>query len=135
MNATNEHILHSEGERMDRKEKSVPLIAGGSLIGAVNGLLGGGGGMIAVPVLTRAAKLSPLRAHATAIAVILPASVMSGAVYLLKGLVPLSLFVPVALGVVSGGILGAKLLGVLPERVVETIFTLIMFLAGIRMIF
>ena len=43
-------------------------LAGGALIGAANGLLGGGGGMIAVPVL-RAGGLPARRAHATAIAV------------------------------------------------------------------
>lgn len=110
------------------------LIGGGILIGIANGLFGGGGGMLAVPLL-RANGLSPLKAHATAIAVILPASVVSGAVYLSYGLAPLSVLLPVALGVVAGGFFGAKLLGILPERTVTFLFACVMLAAGVRMLF
>lgn len=120
---------------MKKKRKKFPLLLGGGAIGAANGLLGGGGGMIAVPLLKRTAGLSALRAHATAIAVILPASVLSGAVYLFKGFVPSAVFLPAALGVAAGGFLGAKLLGVLPVRVVEIAFALLMLAAGVRMMF
>ena len=110
------------------------LIGGGALIGIANGLFGGGGGMLAVPLL-RANGLSPVKAHATAIAVILPASAVSGAVYLFYGFAPLSILLPVALGVAVGGFFGAKLLGVLPERTVTFIFAILMLIAGIRMTF
>lgn len=117
----------------DGKAK-IGRIAGGALIGAANGLLGGGGGMLAVPVL-RAGGLPPRKAHATAIAVILPASAVSGAVYLCHGLVPASVLLPVALGVISGGIAGAKLLGKLPVRAVNLLFGILMLAAGIGMLF
>ncbi len=107
--------------------------SGGALIGAVNGLLGGGGGMLAVPLL-KAGGLSPRRAHATAIAVILPASAVSGLVYLFGRLVPFPILVPVALGVAAGGAVGAKLLGVLPVRAVDLLFGALMLLAGWRML-
>lgn len=107
---------------------------GGAFIGAANGLLGGGGGMLAVPLL-RAGGLSPKRAHATAIAVILPASAISGLVYLLGGYVPFAVLVPVALGVAAGGYLGAKLLGILPVRIVGLLFGTVMLVAGWRMLF
>ncbi len=108
-------------------------LAGGALIGAANGLLGGGGGMIAVPVL-RAGGLPARRAHATAIAVMLPASAVSGGIYLLHGLAPWAVLVPVALGVAAGGFFGAKLLGVLSERLTGLVFGLLMLAAGIRML-
>ena len=47
------------------------FLAGGG-VGFVNGLLGGGGGMVAVPALC-GAGLGVASAHATAIAVVLPA--------------------------------------------------------------
>ncbi len=106
--------------------------AGGGAVGAANGLFGGGGGMIAVPLLERAG-LEARRAHATAIAVILPTSLASGAVYAISGLVPVAVLVPVALGVTLGGYLGAKLLPLLPVRVVEILFGLLMLAAGVRM--
>lgn len=108
-------------------------LMGGAAVGAVNGLLGGGGGMLAVPILQRAG-LCERAAHATAIAVIAPASLLSGLVYLFMGLVPLSLLTPVALGVFFGGILGAKLLNTLPLKAISLLFELIMLTAGVRLL-
>lgn len=114
-------------------KRQVTVGLGGALIGAVNGLLGGGGGMLAVPIL-RAGGLSARKAHATAIAVILPACAVSGAVYLFYGFTPPAVLIPVALGVAVGGVLGAKLLFALPARVVGTIFAALMLFAGWRML-
>lgn len=116
------------------KADHVKRIGGGALIGAVNGILGGGGGMLAVPVL-RAGGLGTRKAHATAIGVILPASAVSGAVYLLTGAVPLPVLLPVALGVAAGGYVGAKLLNLLPVRAVSLLFAALMLAAGWRMLF
>lgn len=115
-------------------QKKSGAILGGTLVGAVNGLLGGGGGMLAVPLL-RAGGLPPRRAHATAIAVILPASAISGGIYFYNGFAPLGVLLPVLLGVALGGFLGAKLLKSLPVRAVNLIFAFIMLAAGIRMAF
>lgn len=117
------------------KAKTGIYIAGGAATGAANGLFGGGGGMIAVPFLEGAARLPARRAHATAIAVILPASLVSSIVYLLFGLVPMNIFLPTALGVGAGGFLGAKLLARIPAKAVTVAFALFMFAAGVRMLF
>lgn len=118
----------------NQKNRTAVLLSGGTLVGLANGLFGGGGGMLAVPLL-RASGLSAVKAHATAIAVILPASVVSGIVYLSYGLIPLAVLLPAALGVAAGGFLGAKLLGVLPERIITLIFACLMLAAGARMLF
>ncbi len=115
------------------KARKAAFFAGGCAIGAVNGLLGGGGGMLAVPLLERAG-LSTRRAHATAIAAVLPASLLSAAVYLIGGLVPMAVALPVALGVAAGGFLGARLLPVLPVRAVDALFGALMLAAGVRML-
>lgn len=111
----------------------VKSVLGGALVGIANGLFGGGGGMLAVPLL-RAEGLGQTQAHATAIAVILPASIVSGAVYLASGLVPFSVLIPAALGAIFGGFVGAKLLGVLPERAIALLFACVMAAAGARML-
>lgn len=116
-----------------KKNMRTTYLAGGAAVGAANGLFGGGGGMIAVPVL-KAAGREARSAHATAIAVILPASVLSGAVYLFYGLVPLSVLIPVALGVSLGGLLGAKLLARVTSRCATFVFAVLMLAAGIRML-
>ncbi len=100
--------------------------------GALNGLFGGGGGMVAVPIL-KAAGRDVKSAHATAIAVILPASLLSAAVYLFFGLVPFRILLPVALGVSLGGLAGAKLLPRFSSRALTFAFAAFMLAAGIRM--
>lgn len=56
----------------------------GVLAGVVNGLFGGGGGMVLVPLLRRWCGLEERKAFATCVAVILPLCVVSAAVYVLR---------------------------------------------------
>lgn len=103
----------------------------GSAVGLVNGLLGGGGGMIAVPALC-GAGLQVQKAHATAIAVILPASLASALVYLIYGLLPLNYFIPVVAGTVLGGFLGANALSRVSSETVTIVFAVLMLAAGLK---
>ena len=56
----------------------------GLVTGFANGLFGSGGGTIVVPAMERFLKVEEHKAHATAIAVILPLSLLSLGVYLWK---------------------------------------------------
>ena len=107
----------------------------GMIIGFINGFFGGGGGMVAVPLLEKAIKLDNKRSHATAIAVILPISVVSSIVYALETRIDWINLLYVTIGVVAGGIVGAFLLKKLSGKVVRIIFVIIMLAAGIRMLF
>ena len=118
-----------------KKGKTWAYLTGGALTGIANGLFGGGGGMITVPFLERAAGYPTPNAHATAIAVILPASLVSGIVYLWSGVISLNVLLPVVVGVAAGGYLGAKLLPIVPEKTVSLLFAFFMLAAGLRMIF
>ncbi|MBD5636459.1 MAG: sulfite exporter TauE/SafE family protein [Clostridia bacterium] len=109
-------------------------VGGGLLTGTANGLFGGGGGMIAVPYLEKVAKYPTASAHATAIAVVLPATFVSAVVYLIFGLVPLIVFLPVSIGVLLGGFLGAKLLGKINPKITAIVFSIFMLVAGVRML-
>ena len=117
-----------------KTKKSDLLIAGGAT-GILNGLFGGGGGMIAVPALEGAAHFPALSAHATAIAVILPASIVSSIVYFFSGMVSLQLLLPVAIGVTAGGLIGACILPRISARTVTLIFAALMLAAGVRLLF
>ena len=107
------------------------LLCGG-LVGAANSLFGGGGGMIAVPLLTKTG-LDEKAAHATAILVILPVSLFSFILYAIRGFYEPSVLVPTAIGVSVGGTLGAKLLGKLPTKTVGWIFAILQAVAGVYM--
>ena len=75
------------------KEK-LYLILTGVVTGLANGFFGGGGGMIVVPLLTFLLKMKTKSAHATAIAIILPVSVISAIVYFIKGSFDFSVGLP-----------------------------------------
>lgn len=102
----------------------------GAAVGTANSLFGGGGGMLAVPLLTKLG-LEEKRAHATAILVILPVSLLSFVLYVWKGLYDFSVLIPTAIGVTAGGLLGAKLLGRMPVKAVNLAFAALQAAAGI----
>lgn len=109
-------------------------VGGGLALGAINGLFGGGGGMIAVPILTDVLDYPRKQAHATAILIIAPVCLVSAITYILNGFVDLKMIIPAALGNVAGGLLGAQLLGKLPKIWVDMTFIAIMLVAGVRMV-
>ncbi|MDR1906600.1 MAG: TSUP family transporter [Clostridiales bacterium] len=117
-----------------KKARIFILIVGGAATGFVNGFFGGGGGMIAVPILISLLGTEKKKAHATAIAVILPLSVLSGAIYLLKGTSDIPLLLSAGGGIFLGGILGASLLKKLSNDKLETLFYCLMILSGVFLV-
>ena len=115
------------------QKKGKRILCGGA-VGAANSLFGGGGGMIAVPML-QSVGLDEKGAHATAILLILPVSLFSFVFYAWKGLYDFSVLIPTAIGVTAGGAVGAKLLGRLPVKTVNIIFAFLQAAAGIFMFF
>ena len=114
--------------------KTAQRITCGVVVGVANSLFGGGGGMIAVPMLAKTG-MDNKRAHATAILLILPVSLLSVILYAVKGFYEPSVLIPTALGVTAGGLLGAKLLGKLPEKTVNLIFAALQLIAGAFLFF
>ena len=113
---------------------TVKRVGLGALVGGANSLFGGGGGMIAVPLLT-AAGMQEKQAHATAILIILPISLFSFLLYTLNGYFNGAVLVPTAIGVALGGWLGAQLLNKLPTKAVNIAFAFLQFLAGAFLLF
>ena len=116
------------------RNAKITSMACGIAVGAANSLFGGGGGMLAVPLLQKTG-LDEKRAHATAILVILPISLLSFLVYALRGFCDFSVLIPTAIGVVLGGMVGAKLLGKAPVAVVNLLFAILQLAAGIFLLF
>lgn len=120
---------------MQNAKKISKCALAGALTGAVNGVFGGGGGMVAVPLLKNLSGYNEKSAHATAILVIAPVCVASAIVYILKGFFRADVIIPAAIGTLAGGFVGAKLLGALPEFIVNIVFIAVMLAAGVRMLF
>lgn len=106
----------------------------GLVTGTANGLFGSGGGTIAVPAMVHLLKADEHKAHATAIAVILPLTVVSSVFYISKGYIDWGLTLKVTLGGLVGGYIGARLLAVCPEKLLRKIFAIFMAVAGVKML-
>ena len=118
------------------KKKDVFLrILTGSVAGICNGLLGGGGGMIVVPMLTYVLKKENHVSHATAILIILPMSIISGVLYLILGSFDFETGLPTTLGVIVGGVVGAFLLKKISSKGLTILFSVVMMTAGVKMLF
>ncbi len=115
------------------KNNAKRLFVGGA-VGIANGVFGGGGGMLAVPLLEKVG-LEEKRAHATAILLILPISLFSFLVYVLRGIYDADVLFPTAIGVSIGGFFGAKLLGKLPVKTINLLFAILQLFAGVFMLF
>lgn len=105
----------------------------GLVTGAANGLFGSGGGTIAVPAMVLLLGADDHKAHATAISIILPLTVVSSFFYISNNYVDWGLTIKVAIGGLAGGYVGARLLEVCPSKLLRKIFAAFMIIAGIRM--
>ena len=100
-------------------------------VGAINGLFGGGGGMLVVPLFAVLMGLEEKRAHSSAILTILPLSLISGIIYLVRGDFTIYSGGFVTAGVILGGILGTFVMKKLSNNVLAIVFYAVMIFAGI----
>lgn len=126
-------VVNNKKTACNRSKKIYSVITG-MLAGVINGLFGGGGGMIVVPMLVHLLGRQTKRAHATAILIILPLSIVSGLCYSVFGNVRIDVVVPVGIGVILGGVVGALMLSKLSSRIVVMIFSIVMAIAGLKML-
>ena len=105
----------------------------GTAIGLVNGILGAGGGMLAVPLLKKIG-FSQKESHTNAIAIILPITIVSAAIYLFKDFVTLEdslIYIPTGL---LGAVLGTYILKKISPKWLKRIFGILMVYAGVRLL-
>ena len=104
----------------------------GSAGGLVNGLFGGGGGMVLLPLLTKWSGLEARNAFATCVAVIFPMCIVSTAVYLFQVRPALSLVLPYLAGGLIGGWVGGKVFKKLSMVWLRRGFALLILYGGVR---
>ncbi len=113
------------------QKKGWALFAGGAA-GLINGLLGGGGGMVLVPLLREKCGLEPRHAFATSIAIILPLCILSSAIYFFRGSLELSAALPYLLGGTFGGLLGGKIFKKVNMNWLRRGFGLLLLYSGVK---
>ncbi len=135
----NKYYNISNNKSMDKlknsKIKIFFLVLSGILIGILNGFFGGGGGMICVPLIKKIMNMEDKSAHATTVMIMAITSIPSTIVYILNFGVELTKVVPISLGVLVGGLVGAKVLSMLKNDIINLIFIFVMIAVGIKMYF
>lgn len=119
---------------MKNKKRFLKCGAIGFVAGICNGLFGSGGGIIAVPAMEKFLDIEERKAHATAIAIILPLTVISAVMYIYKGFFDFPLALKTSVGGIVGGAIGAYLLKKIPAPWLRKIFGLFIIAAAVRMV-
>lgn len=122
------------------------LCVSGIAAGMINGFLGSGGGVVLVLVSSllfsknspesrkSLVPSDPKSCFATAVASILPMSVISVVFYAARGDIDILSYIEFPLCAVLGGVLGAFLTDKTPSSILKTVFAALTVWAGIRML-
>lgn len=118
------------------------LLLLGMSAGLINGLLGTGGGILLVFVLSAWSKRggsesflpSARDIYANALSVMLPVSLLSAEQYARVGAIEFSAFSPLLLPAVAGGVLGGWLLDRLKLPLIRRLFALLVLWSGLFML-
>ena len=125
------------GEKMKFFKSSLPfLVMGGIVSGFVNGLLGAGGGIIIVFVLSKLLKnhAEPRDIFANALCVMLPLSAVSCVVYYLREQISFESFPSLTIPAIAGGIIGGILLGRIKTEALKKLFAVLVVISGIILV-
>jgi len=119
---------------MDKTMPRFKIAIFGFIAGLCNGLFGSGGGTVVVPAMVHLANMKEHDAHATALAIILPLTVVSSFVYFRSGFFQWDVIWEVAAGGAIGGCIGAWILNRISTYWLRKVFGFFMIIAAIRMI-
>ncbi len=129
-NAAVEVGRHRSKEKNMKNKNKIRLA--GALAGIVNGVFGGGGGMVLLPLLSRWSGLTDRRLFATSVAVIFPICVVSAAVYFFRAELPLLTALPYLIGGAVGGLIGGVTFEKVPVGWLKVIFALFLLYGGVK---
>ena len=112
--------------------KNIKMPVAGLFIGLLNGLFGAGGGIVAVTAFQKMG-MPDKSAHATAVAVMIFLSAVSGFLYWYNGYVSLADVLPYLPGGIAGAIVGGWLLPKIPDFWLKKIFSIFILYAAVRL--
>ena len=112
----------------------VGLILIGLLAGIVSASLGVGGGMVFVPALVVLFEFDQHLAQGTSLAVIVPTTIIGAWVHARAGRVEWHAAIPIAVGGIAGGVLGAFTALALEPDVLRRMFAVLLAVTAARML-
>ena len=114
------------------RHKYMGMLAAGGCAGMVNGLFGGGGGMVLVPLLCLMTDLEDREVFSSSIAVILPICIVSMISTVLSGPVPWSASLPYLIGSAIGGYCSVRFGQYIPTRWLHRGLGILILWGGLR---
>ncbi len=103
-----------------------------SFAGIINGLFGGGGGMVLLPLLSREKELAGHALFVNALAVMLPLSVVNLGVTAISEPLPLAEALPYLLGGAAGAAVGSRFFHRVSTVFLRRLFAAFLFYAGVK---
>jgi uncharacterized membrane protein YfcA len=127
--------FEERGQAYVYRAKRLPLALCSSLVaGAISGLLGLGGGIIKVPVLSSFCGIPIRVAAATSTFMIGVTAAASAFIYFGRGQIDLPLTAAIAIGTLPGSLLGARLSEQVQARSLKIIMAIVLLLVAVRML-
>ncbi len=136
-NAQHNHVVIPIAKEEPPPQVAWPVLLGvGLLAGIASGLFGIGGGIVIVPALVTVLHFPHKQAIGTSLTALLP-PVGSGAVlsYYNAGKIELSVVAFIALGLVCGGFIGARIALGLPSTTVKRLYGVFLLVVAMRFMF
>ena len=121
-------------DRGDGMSEKVKLSGVGFFVGILSGLLGGGGGIFIVPILTTYFAVSQHMAQATSMAVVVPTGLVSSLIYGFHGNVDIPLALNLIVGSICGASIGARLMKKISAVRLKQLFGILLMVVGLRMV-
>ena len=107
----------------------------GLVAGVVSGLFGVGGAVVIIPCLVLVFKMSQHAANGTSLAaLLLPVGLLGAVEYYRRGEVNVPYAIVLALGLMVGALVGAKLAGQIPDLVLRRAFGGFLLLLSVRLL-
>lgn len=106
----------------------------GIIAGIICGLFASGGGLILVPAFIYLVGIEDRKARGTAVLCMLPMVITSSIFYYKGNFIDWNIGTMCAIGGIIGGIIGAKLLKIIPTKYVRIIFTAFLLYVAFKML-
>lgn len=120
---------------MGKNKKTIIFFMFAGLVGIINGLFGGGGGMLCVPIFKSLLNLEDKQSHATAVVVMSIISIPTLIIYFFSLPSRFDVGIFVAIGSLVGGLLGSFVLKKIDNKPLNFLFVLVLIVSGIKMFF
>lgn len=114
--------------------KNLKMALIGIIAGIICGLFASGGGLILVPAFIYLLGTEDRKARGTAVTCMLPMVITSSIFYYKENYINWNIGIMCALGGIIGGIIGAKLLKIIPTKYVRIAFTVFLLYVSIKML-